>query len=100
MEALRGIVQKALDDFAIELPSWGFADTGTRFGKFLQASAAGTLAEKFSDAQQVHRLTGSCPTLALHVLWDLPTEESVKSLAGLVGQFGIRPGSINPNLFQ
>ena len=62
----------ALEDFRIELPSWGFANTGTRFGKFLQPAAAVTIEEKFSDAGQVHALTGVCPTLALHVLWDLP----------------------------
>src|SRR5579872_1983674 len=63
---------QALSAFQIELPSWGFANTGTRFGKFLQPAAASTIAEKFSDAGQVHRWTGVCPTVALHVLWDLP----------------------------
>ena len=62
----------ALNGFHIELPSWGFANTGTRFGKFLQPAAASTIEEKFSDAGQVHRWTGICPTVALHVLWDLP----------------------------
>ena len=66
------VVWKALDKFKIELPSWGFANTGTRFGKFIQAAAATTIEEKFSDAAQVHTLTGACPTLALHVQWDLP----------------------------
>ena len=51
-------VVDALNAFQIELPSWGFANTGTRFGKFLQAGAAATLEEKFSDAGQVHRWTG------------------------------------------
>ena len=60
-------VARALDRFAIELPSWGFANTGTRFGKFLQAAAAATLEEKFADAAQVHELTGACPSVALHV---------------------------------
>src|SRR5467141_3593728 len=62
----------ALDSFRIELPSWGFANTGTRFGKFIQPAAATTTEEKFSDAGQVHLLTGVCPTIALHVLWDFP----------------------------
>ncbi len=56
-------VFKALESFRIEIPSWGFANTGTRFGKFLQAAAAGTIEEKFSDAGQVHSLTGVCPTV-------------------------------------
>jgi L-rhamnose isomerase / sugar isomerase len=62
----------ALESFRIELPSWGFANTGTRFGKFIQPAAATTTEEKFSDAGQVHQLTGVCPTIALHVLWDCP----------------------------
>ncbi|WP_433983531.1 hypothetical protein [Tunturiibacter empetritectus] len=51
-------VYSALDGFRIELPSWGFANTGTRFGKFLQGGAATTIEEKFSDAAQVNALTG------------------------------------------
>ena len=65
-----GIVFRALEEFRIEIPSWGFANTGTRFGKFVQPAAAATTEEKFSDAGQVHRVTGVCPTIALHVLWD------------------------------
>lgn len=66
-------VVDALDHFRIELPSWGFANSGTRFGKFIQPAAATTTEEKFSDAGLVHRLTGVCPTIALHVLWDWRT---------------------------
>jgi L-rhamnose isomerase/sugar isomerase len=92
---------RALDSFKIEIPSWGFANTGTRFGKFLQAGAASTLEEKFSDAGQVHKLTGVTPTLALHVLWDLPNGPAdTKTVHGLEVQYGVSAGSINPNLFQ
>jgi len=92
---------KILDAFQIEIPSWGFANTGTRFGKFLQPAAASTLEEKFADAAEVNRLTGATPTLALHVLWDLPNGGSdVPQLKRLEERFGIRAGSINPNLFQ
>ena len=52
---------KALDSFQIEIPSWGFANTGTRFGKFVQAAAATTIEEKFADASEVNRLTGATP---------------------------------------
>jgi L-rhamnose isomerase/sugar isomerase len=92
---------EALEAFRIEIPSWGFANTGTRFGKFVQAAAATTIEEKFSDAAQVHRLTGVCPSLALHVEWDFPSgTKSVGSVAEISRRSGIRPGSINPNLFQ
>lgn len=91
----------SLDAFRIEIPSWGFANTGTRFGKFLQAGAASTLEEKFSDAGEVHKLTGATPTLALHVLWDLPNGAAdVRAVRALESKHGVRAGSINPNLFQ
>jgi L-rhamnose isomerase/sugar isomerase len=94
------IVQR-LDSFRIELPSWGFSNTGTRFGKYLQPAAALTIDEKFSDAQQVHQLTGACPSLALHVLWDLPNGVAdVDHIRALATGHGIRAGSINPNLFE
>ena len=101
VSALQELAFQALDSFQIEIPSWGFANTGTRFGKFLQAAAASTLEEKFSDAGQVHKLTGVTPTLALHVLWDLPNGvEDVENVRSLVARFGVAAGSINPNLFQ
>ena len=83
------------------IPSWGFANTGTRFGKFMQAAAATTLAEKFSDAGMVHQLTGACPTVALHVLWDLPNGlNDVPHVEELSRKRGVNAGSINPNVFQ
>jgi L-rhamnose isomerase/sugar isomerase len=94
-------ITRALETFRIELPSWGFANTGTRFGKYLQPAAATTTEEKFSDAAQVHALTGVCPTVALHVLWDFPSGlESTADVASFAQRYGVRPGSINPNLFQ
>lgn len=94
-------VFSALDSFRIELPSWGFANTGTRFGKFVQAAAASTIEQKFSDAAEVNALTGASPTIALHVLWDLPGGlADVTAIQVLEQKYSIRSGSINPNLFQ
>jgi L-rhamnose isomerase/sugar isomerase len=94
-------IRKALDSFHIEIPSWGFANTGTRFGKFLQPAAATNIEEKFSDAAEVHRWTGVCPTVAIHVLWDLPQGiASASEVQRLAAKYGLRPGSINPNLFE
>ncbi len=91
----------ALDAFSIELPSWGFANTGTRFGKYVQPEAASTIEEKFADAAQVHALTGASPSLALHVLWDLPGGlQDVPAIRDLESRYGIRAGSINPNFFE
>ncbi len=94
-------VWRALDGFRIEVPSWGFANTGTRFGKFVQGGAATTIEEKFSDAGQVNVLTGASPTVALHVLWDLPGGvKDVGTIQELEKKYGVKSGSINPNLFQ
>jgi L-rhamnose isomerase/sugar isomerase len=94
-------VSRALDSLRIEIPSWAFANTGTRFGKFIQNGAATTVEEKFADAAQVNELTGVTPMMALHVEWDLPQgAASVPLIRSLVKKYGIRAGSINPNLFQ
>jgi L-rhamnose isomerase/sugar isomerase len=94
-------IWKHLDHFAIEVPSWGFANTGTRFGKYLQPAAAHTLEEKFSDAAQVHQLTGASPSMAMHVLWDFPNgANDVARVQELSKHYGIRAGAINPNLFE
>jgi L-rhamnose isomerase/sugar isomerase len=92
--------REALESFAIETPSWGFADTGTRFGKFFQDASAIDLGDKLSDAGHVHRLTGCCPTVAVHVLWDFKPGEDPKAVARLARKHGVKIGAINPNLFQ
>lgn len=92
-------VIKRLERFAVEVPSWGFADTGTRFGKFAQDAAAIDLADKLSDAGAVHRFSGITPTVAVHVLWDFP-EGFDPAAARLARKHGVRIGSINPNIFQ
>src|SRR5690348_14488996 len=99
--AIDGKIFRALETFRVEIPSWGFANTGTRFGKFTQPAAAATTEEKFSDAGEVHRYTGVCPTIALHVLWDCPEGvASAKKITAFAARYGVQPGSINPNLFQ
>jgi len=95
------ILAKALDSFQIEIPSWGFANTGTRFGKFVQAAAATSIEEKLSDAGQVNKYTGCCPSVAVHVLWDFPEgRKSVPEATKLAAKYGVRIGAINPNVFQ
>jgi L-rhamnose isomerase/sugar isomerase len=99
--AAQSRIHKALDAFSIEIPSWGFSNTGTRFGKFSQPAAATNIEEKFADGGEVNRLTGATPTLALHVLWDLPNGVAdVPKIQELAKKHNIRPGSINPNVFQ
>jgi L-rhamnose isomerase/sugar isomerase len=90
----------ALDTFQIETPSWGFADTGTRFGKFLQDAAAIDIGDKLADAGQVHRYTGCCPTVATHVLWDFKPGQAPAEVEKLASKHGVRLGAVNPNVFQ
>ena len=98
-DKLEALIYRALDSFNIELPSWGFANTGTRFGKFVQRRRGQHFEEKFADAGQVHDLTGACPTLALHVQWDLPNGVAMSRSRGLRRKRRAA-GSINPNVFQ
>jgi L-rhamnose isomerase/sugar isomerase len=92
-------VRKELSAFAVETPSWGYANTGTRFGKFLHPAAAVTIEHKIQDAGEVHRLTGIAPRMAVHVLWDFPGGFD-RRVVELVSEHGIAIGAINPNLFQ
>ena len=94
----QGVIDR-LTRFQIEVPSWGFADTGTRFGKFYQAAAAVDLEDKLADAGIVHKYTGVTPNVAVHVLWDFPKgfDPAVMKLAK---SHGVKIGAINPNVFQ
>ena len=83
----------------IEVPSWGYADTGTRFGKFLQDAAAVDLEDKLADAGVTHAYTGITPTVAVHVLWDFPHGFD-PAVVRLARRHRVRIGSINPNVFQ
>ena len=98
--ALEQKIFRALDSFKIETPSWGYADTGTRFGKFFQDAAAIDLNDKLADAGQVHALTGCCPQVAVHVLWDFKSGQNPAEVAKLATAHGVKIGAINPNLFQ
>lgn len=95
------VLSPLLDAFQIEIPSWGFADTGTRFGKFVQPAAARSIEEKLSDAAQVHKFTAACPSVAIHALWDFPKGAAdVTGPVELAKKLGIKIGTVNPNLFQ
>ena len=101
MSQLEQKIFTALDSLAIEIPSWGFANTGTRFGKFIQPAAATTIEEKLMDAGIVNKLTGCCPSVAVHVLWDFPEGlRSTPDVIALAAKYGVRIGAINPNVFQ
>lgn len=96
----RDQILSKLNAFEVETPSWGYADTGTRFGKFFQDAAAITIEDKLQDAGTVHRFTGCCPSVAVHVLWDFSEGTDPGQVGKLAEAQGVRIGSINPNLFQ
>ena len=100
MSTDRDALFEFLDGFQIETPSWGYADTGTRFGKFVQPAAAGSIEEKLQDAGTVHKFTGCCPTVAVHVLWDFAVGVDASETVKIAQKNGVRIGSINPNVFQ
>src|SRR5829696_8258112 len=82
----------------VETPSWGYGDTGTRFAVFPQKGVPRDPFEKFSDAAQVHKLTGVCPSVAIHIPWD--KVDDYGGLRGHAESLGLRIGAVNPNLFQ
>ncbi|MFO7916628.1 MAG: L-rhamnose isomerase [Anaerolineae bacterium] len=90
--------KSALKDQHIETPSWGYADSGTRFKAFKQPGAATTPFEKVADAAQVHKFTGVAPSVALHIPWDQVDDYS--ELKRYAASLGVSLGAINPNLFQ
>ena len=88
----------AIQHFNIETPSWGYGDSGTRFKVFHWPGAASNLREKLADAAQVHKVTGICPGVAIHIPWD--KEDDWHAVKAYAAQLGVHIGAVNPNLFQ
>ncbi|MFH0920823.1 MAG: L-rhamnose isomerase [Fibrobacterota bacterium] len=93
-------VKAALKAQRIETPSWGYANSGTRFRAFPWPGAARTTREKIDDAAQVHKLTGIAPSMAVHIPWDQPEDNDYAALCGYAESRGIAIGAVNPNVFQ
>ncbi len=87
-----------LAEQAIELPSWAFGNSGTRFKVFTQPGVPRDPFEKIADAAQVHRYTGLAPSVALHIPWD--KVDDYQSLRRHAEDLGLRLGTINSNTFQ
>jgi L-rhamnose isomerase/sugar isomerase len=91
-------VEERLRSQRLETPSWGYGNSGTRFAVFPQPGIPRDPFEKFADAAEVHRLTGVCPSVAIHIPWDrvadyMELREHAESLR-------LSVGAVNPNLFQ
>jgi len=96
--AQSGSAGAALRTQRIELPSWAFGNSGTRFKVFAQKGVPRTAYEKIDDAAQVHRFTGVAPTVALHIPWD--RVDDFGDLARHAAEKGVALGTINSNTFQ
>jgi len=91
-------VLEKIQRFTVETPSWGYGDSGTRFKVFHWPGAARTLREKLADAAEVQKVTGICPSVAIHIPWD--KEDDWQAVKGYATALGLRIGAVNPNLFQ
>ena len=84
----------------IETPSWGYANSGTRFKAFPWPGAAVTTRQKMDDAAMVHKMTGIAPSVAIHIPWDKPEDGDYDAMGQYAQEQGIAIGAVNPNVFQ
>jgi L-rhamnose isomerase / sugar isomerase len=91
-------VKSALQSLELETPSWGYANSGTRFKVFAQQGVPRDPFEKLADAAQVHAATGAAPTVSLHIPWDRVADYG--RLRDHAADLGVRIGMINSNTFQ
>ena len=87
-----------LAEQTIELPSWAFGNSGTRFKVFSTPGTPRTPQEKIADAAQVNKYTALSPTVALHIPWD--RVDDYAALGEFAHDHGVELGTINSNTFQ
>jgi len=91
-------IKRQLEHLAMEVPSWAYANSGTRFKVFGTPGTPRTVEEKIADAAAVHRFTGLAPSVALHIPWDMV--DDFGKLRAYAEDLGVRLGTINSNTFQ
>jgi L-rhamnose isomerase / sugar isomerase len=91
-------ISDRLGELAIEVPSWAYGNSGTRFKVFGTPGTPRTVEEKIADAAAVHRFTGLAPTVALHIPWD--EVDDYAALSSYAKEQGVALGTINSNTFQ
>jgi L-rhamnose isomerase/sugar isomerase len=91
-------IADALEALAIEVPSWAYGNSGTRFKVFGSPGTPRTVEEKIADAAAVHRFTGLAPSVALHIPWD--HVDDFAALGKYAGELGVTLGTVNSNTFQ
>ncbi|WP_152352566.1 L-rhamnose isomerase [Brachybacterium subflavum] len=98
LTALPAPIARDLADFSIEVPSWGYGNSGTRFKVFTTPGTPRDPYEKIADAAQTHAFTGAAPRVSLHYPWD--RVEDFGGLADYAREQGVTVGMINSNTFQ
>ena len=91
-------VARDLGEFSIEVPSWAYGNSGTRFKVFGTPGTPRDPFEKIADAAQTHAFTGLAPRVSLHHPWD--RVEDVAALRAHAAELGVSLGMINSNTFQ
>ena len=91
-------ISDRLEALAIEVPSWAYGNSGTRFKVFGSPGTPRDVEEKIADAAAVHRFTGLAPSVALHIPWDLV--DDFAALRKYAEDLGVRLGTVNSNTFQ
>lgn len=91
-------IPEALEQLAIEVPSWAYGNSGTRFKVFGTPGTPRTVQEKLQDAAKVNELTGLAPSVALHIPWD--KVDDYAALREYAEGLGVKLGTINSNTFQ
>ena len=93
-------IKASLKTQHVETPSWGYANSGTRFKTFAWPGAARTTREKLDDAATVHQFTGISPSVAIHIPWDKPEDGDYVAMRQYAESRGVTIGAVNPNVFQ
>ena len=91
-------ISQRLAEQRIEVPSWAYGNSGTRFKVFGSPGTPRTVEEKIADAAKVHEVTGLAPTVAVHIPWD--RVDDYAALQAFAVDHGVRIGTVNSNTFQ
>ena len=91
-------IKEKISNFKVEVPSWGFGRSGTRFHAFHIPGEARNIYEKIDDAAFVNKITDAVSAVAIHIPWD--KVEDYKTLKDYAEEKGTKIGAVNPNYFQ
>jgi L-rhamnose isomerase/sugar isomerase len=91
-------IKEKISNFKVEVPSWGFGRSGTRFHAFHIPGEARNIYEKIDDAAFVNKITDAVSAVAIHIPWD--KVEDYKALKDYAEEKGTKIGAVNPNYFQ